>query len=119
MFGSMSMAHGYKANAIALPSDDNALAIVSPPIGLFETDFAAIESKGNVTALVAPSSAHDLGQAEWQARTIMRSPLHRLYGRSLYCLMGLCERAGFIKVSESEIINRTGGVSFNRVCELE
>lgn len=61
-------ANGYKANAIAIPLDDNALAIVSPPIGLSKEDFAAIESEGNVTALIAPSSAHDLGQAEWQAR---------------------------------------------------
>ena len=31
----------------------------------------------------------------------------------------LYERAGFIKVPGSEMINRTGGVSFNMVCELE
>lgn len=62
------VANGYKANAIALPLDDSALAIVSPPIGLSDSDFAAIEAKGQVTALIAPHSGHDLGQAEWQAR---------------------------------------------------
>jgi ribosomal protein S18 acetylase RimI-like enzyme len=31
----------------------------------------------------------------------------------------LYERAGFIKVAGSEIINRTGGVSFNMVCETD
>ena len=31
----------------------------------------------------------------------------------------LYERAGFVKVSGSEIVNRTGGESFNMVCEFE
>lgn len=61
-------ANGYKANAIAIPLDDDALAIISPPTGLSEADFAAIDSKGKVTALIAPHSGHDLGQAEWQTR---------------------------------------------------
>lgn len=62
------IANGYKANTIALPLDDSALAIVSPPIGLSDSDFAAIEAKGQVTALIAPHSGRDLGQAEWQSR---------------------------------------------------
>jgi ribosomal protein S18 acetylase RimI-like enzyme len=33
-------------------------------------------------------------------------------------IVRLYERVGFIKVPGSEIINRTGGVSFNMVCEL-
>jgi hypothetical protein len=62
------IANGYKANAIAFLLDENNLAIVSPPIGLSEADFSAIDAKGNVTTLIAPSSAHDGGQAEWQNR---------------------------------------------------
>lgn len=62
------VAKGYKANVIALPLDDNTLAIVSPPVGLSEADFAALDAIGAVTALVAPSAAHDLGQVEWQVR---------------------------------------------------
>lgn len=61
-------ANGYKANAIAMLLDDHALAVVSPPIGLSETDFAVIDAKGEVTALIAPHSGHDLGQAQWQVR---------------------------------------------------
>lgn len=62
------IANGYRANAIALPLNENDWAVVSPPIGLPEADFEAIDAKGRVTALIAPSAAHDLGQAEWQAR---------------------------------------------------
>ncbi|KAM3091363.1 hypothetical protein ACKFKF_33255 [Phormidesmis sp. 146-12] len=62
------VANGYKANAVALPLDDGELAIVSPPIGLSEADFAAIDQQGKVAALIAPHSGHDLGQNEWQAR---------------------------------------------------
>lgn len=61
-------ANGYKANAIALSLNKNELAIVSPPIGLAEVDFTEIDAKGQVTALIAPHSGHDLGQNEWQAR---------------------------------------------------
>jgi hypothetical protein len=62
------VANGYKANAIALSLNENELAIVSPPIGLAEADFTEIDAKGQVTALIAPHSGHDLGQNEWQAR---------------------------------------------------
>lgn len=61
-------ANGYKANAFAFALDGNHLAIISPPIGLSEADFAAIDAKGQVVALIAPHSGHDLGHAEWQAR---------------------------------------------------
>jgi len=62
------LANGYKANAVALPLDESHLAIVSPPIGLSEANFAEIDAKGEITALIAPHSGHDLGQAQWQAR---------------------------------------------------
>ncbi|MBF2028292.1 MAG: hypothetical protein IGS48_16250 [Oscillatoriales cyanobacterium C42_A2020_001] len=62
------VANGYKANAFAFALDGNHLAIISPPIGLSEADFAAIDAKGQVIALIAPHSGHDLGHAEWQAR---------------------------------------------------
>lgn len=61
-------ANGYQANVIAMPLDGDSLAVISPPAGMSEADFAAINLKGEVTALIAPSSAYDLGQAEWQAR---------------------------------------------------
>lgn len=62
------VANGYKANAIAIPLNENNLAIVSPPTNVLEADFAAIDAKGEVTALIAPHSGHDLGQVEWQTR---------------------------------------------------
>lgn len=62
------MANGYKANAIAISLDDGEIAIVSPPIGLSEVDFAAIDQQGKVVALIAPHAGHDLGQNEWQVR---------------------------------------------------
>jgi ribosomal protein S18 acetylase RimI-like enzyme len=31
----------------------------------------------------------------------------------------LYERLGFTKVPESEVVNRTGGISFNMICEFE
>jgi hypothetical protein len=62
------VANGYQVNASALPLNENDWAIVSPPVGMSGADFAAIDAKGKVAALIAPSSAHDLGQAEWQAR---------------------------------------------------
>ncbi|MBD2338278.1 hypothetical protein H6G64_14980 [Calothrix sp. FACHB-156] len=62
------VANGYKANAIAIPLNENNFAIVSPPLKLSAADFAAIDTKGEVTALIAPHSGHDLGQAEWQSR---------------------------------------------------
>lgn len=62
------IANGYRANAVALPLNEQDWAIVSPPTGLSEADFAAIDVRGQVTALIAPSAAHDLGQAEWQSR---------------------------------------------------
>lgn len=60
--------NSYKANAFAILLDENSLAIISPPTGMSETNFAIIETKGKVTALIAPHSGHDLGQAEWQTR---------------------------------------------------
>jgi GNAT superfamily N-acetyltransferase len=48
-----------------------------------------------------------------------RFPAISLNVRGDNCVVRLYERTGFIKVSGSEIINRTGGVSFNMVCELE
>lgn len=60
--------NSYKANAFAVLLDKNSLAIISPPTGMSETDFAIIETKGKITALIAPHSGHDLGQAEWQTR---------------------------------------------------
>ncbi|MEA5505245.1 hypothetical protein VB735_19450 [Halotia wernerae UHCC 0503] len=55
-------------NAFAVLLDEKTLAVVSPPTGMSDKDFAAIDQKGRVTALIAPHSGHDLGQAEWQAR---------------------------------------------------
>jgi hypothetical protein len=48
--------------------DGNHLAVISPPIGLSEADFAAIDAKGKVVALIVPHSGHNLGHAEWQTR---------------------------------------------------
>jgi hypothetical protein len=31
----------------------------------------------------------------------------------------LYQRSGFIKVTDSEVINLAGGISFNMVCDLE
>lgn len=62
------VANGYKANAFAFVLGDNHLAVISPPTGLSEVNFAAFDAKGQVVALIAPHSGHDLGHAEWQAR---------------------------------------------------
>ncbi|MBE9211511.1 hypothetical protein IQ247_02055 [Plectonema cf. radiosum LEGE 06105] len=60
---------GYsQVNAFAVVMDEYNLAIVSPPTQMSEADFAAIDEKGRVTALIAPHSGHYLGQAEWQAQ---------------------------------------------------
>lgn len=60
---------GYsQVNAFAVLLDERNLAIISPPTQMSADDFAAIDSKGNVIALIAPHSGHDLGQAEWQAQ---------------------------------------------------
>ena len=48
-----------------------------------------------------------------------RFPAVSLNVRGDNCAVKFYERAGFIKVPGSEIINRTGGVSFNMVRELE
>ena len=58
----------YQANALALLLNDHDLAIVSPPCGASEEDFAAIDGKGRVTALIASCGGHDAGQSQWQAR---------------------------------------------------
>lgn len=64
-----------------------------------ETDFAIIEAKGKVTALIAPHSGHDLGQAEWQTRyphaqsyapTVAFSQLNALGLRPFASLSELC-----------------------------
>jgi hypothetical protein len=61
--------NGYsEINAFSVLLDDKTLAIISPPTGMSEEDFAQIDLKGRVTALIAPHSGHDLGQADWQAR---------------------------------------------------
>jgi hypothetical protein len=70
------VANGYRANAFAMLLDNRSdklsqrdeLAIVSPPIGLLDADFAQIEAIGRVTTLIAPHSGHDLGLSLWQAR---------------------------------------------------
>ena len=62
------VANGYEANSVAVPLRERDLAIISPPTGSSETDFAAIDARGQVIALIAPHAGHDLGQAEWQAR---------------------------------------------------
>ena len=49
------VANGYPANAFAFLLDERDLAILSPPIGTSEADFAAIAAKGQVTALIAPT----------------------------------------------------------------
>ncbi|KYC44012.1 hypothetical protein WA1_02385 [Scytonema hofmannii PCC 7110] len=60
---------GYnQVNAFAVLLDEKTLAVVSPPMRMSEEDFAAIEQKGRVAAIIAPHSGHDLGLAEWQAR---------------------------------------------------
>jgi hypothetical protein len=52
---------GYsQVNAFAVLLDDHNLAIISPPTQMSEVDFAAIDDKGCVTALIAPHSGHDL-----------------------------------------------------------
>lgn len=48
-----------------------------------------------------------------------RFPAVSLNVREDNCVVKLYERAGFIKVPGSEIINRTGGVSFNMMLELK
>ncbi len=62
------VANGYKVNAFAFVLNGNHLAIISPPIGLSDADFASIDAKGQVTALIAPHSGHDLGHGAWQTR---------------------------------------------------
>jgi hypothetical protein len=56
------------ASTFALRLKDGELAVLSPPVGADDAFFAATEALGTVTALVAPNSGHDLGQAAWQAR---------------------------------------------------
>lgn len=62
------LVNGYKANAFAFTFNGNHVAIISPPVGLSDGDFAAIDAKGQVASLIAPHSGHDLGHAVWQAR---------------------------------------------------
>jgi ribosomal protein S18 acetylase RimI-like enzyme len=45
-------------------------------------------------------------------------PVVSLNVRADNSVVRLYERAGFIKVAGSEIVNRTGGVSFNMLCEI-
>src|SRR5262245_44748276 len=56
------------AGAFALRLRDGELAIRGPPVGADDAFFAATDALGKVTAIVAPNSGHDLGQAAWQAR---------------------------------------------------
>lgn len=57
-----------QVNAFAVLLEDKTIAIISPPTGMSEADFAVIEAKGRISALIAPHSGHDLGQVEWQTR---------------------------------------------------
>jgi hypothetical protein len=60
---------GYsQVNAFAVLMGERNLGIISPPTQTSVDDFAAINSKGDVIALIAPHSGHYLGQAEWQNR---------------------------------------------------
>jgi glyoxylase-like metal-dependent hydrolase (beta-lactamase superfamily II) len=71
----------YQANALAMLLNDHDLAIVSPPCGASEEDFAAIDAKGRVTALIASCGGHDAGQSQWQTRypdAVPYAPTHAL-----------------------------------------
>jgi hypothetical protein len=55
------------ANCLIVQLADG-VAVVSPMSSPTDADFAAAEQIGPVVALVAPSTAHDLGQPAWQER---------------------------------------------------
>lgn len=56
------------ANSFALRLAGGELAVISPSVAPDDAFFAATDALGRVTALVAPNSGHDLGQAAWQAK---------------------------------------------------
>ena len=56
------------SNSFALRLSGGELAVISPRVEPDAAFFAETEALGRVTALVAPNSGHDLGQAAWQAR---------------------------------------------------
>jgi|SRR6218665_721328 len=66
-------------NAIAIRLDAEELAVLSPPTGMADADFAALAAKGRVSAIIAPHSGHDLGLPSWRARY----PEARLYAPSV------------------------------------
>ena len=47
--------NSYKANAFAFLLDENSLAIITPPTGMSETDFAVIEAKGKLLHSLHPT----------------------------------------------------------------
>jgi hypothetical protein len=59
---------GVPASSFAFTLADGSIAVMSPPCGLDDAGYATIDALGKVTALVAPNSGHDLGQAAWQQR---------------------------------------------------
>jgi hypothetical protein len=56
------------SSTFAFRLKDGGIAVLSPPVGADDAFFAATDALGGVSALVAPNSGHDLGQAAWQAR---------------------------------------------------
>jgi hypothetical protein len=59
---------GIPASSYAFTLADGSLAVMSPPCGLDDAGYAAVDALGKLTAIVAPNSGHDLGQAAWQQR---------------------------------------------------
>lgn len=96
---------GYsQVNAFAVLLEDKTIAIVSPPTGMSEADFAAIEAKGHVTTLIAPHSGHDLGQAEWQSRYREAQSYAPAAALSQLNAPGLCPFAPLSKLSSSSSV---------------
>src|SRR5690349_8285036 len=56
------------SSTFAVRLRDGDLAVISPRVAPDDAFLAATEALGKVTALVAPNSGHDLGQAAWQER---------------------------------------------------
>jgi len=56
------------ATSFALRLKGGELAVMSPRTAPDDAFFAETEKLGAVTALIAPNSGHDLGQAAWQAK---------------------------------------------------
>jgi hypothetical protein len=58
---------GTRSNAFLMRLRDG-LAVVSPSSTMSDEEFAAVDAVGPVTAIVAPSGYHHLGQPTWQTR---------------------------------------------------